>query len=81
MKIVKLKRAVLATAAVGALLTAAACSGGGAEETEPDTSGGGGGDSGYTFAMVTHEVPGDTFWDRMRVGDEQAGTDAGSGLR
>lgn len=26
----------------------------------------------YTFAMVTHETPGDTFWDKIRAGAEAA---------
>lgn len=82
MTIVKVKRAVIAAAALGALLTASACSGGGAEQPA-DTGGdtGGGGDSGYTFAMVTHELPGDTFWDRIRAGAEQAAKDTGSTLK
>ena len=41
----------------------------------------GGGDSGYTFAMVTHEAPGDAFWDRIRAGAEQAAKDTGSTLK
>ena len=67
----------LAIAAVtGLLLTATACSGGGAP---PSTNTGNGSnnnaDSGapeYTIAMVTHEQPGTTFWDRVRAGAEQA---------
>ena len=64
------------------MLVFAACSGGGAEEPT-DTGGdtGGGGDSGYTFAMITHETPGDTFWDRIRAGAEQAAKDTGSTLK
>ena len=31
--------------------------------------------------MVTHEVPGDTFWDRIRAGAEQAAKDTGSTLK
>lgn len=80
MKIVKVKRAAMAVAALGALLTTSACSGGGAPASEGGDTGGGGGNSGYTFAMVTHEVPGDTFWDRIRAGAEQAATDTGSEL-
>ena len=81
MKIVNIKRAAIAVA-LAALLTASACSGGGAEEPT-DTGGdtGGGGDSGYTFAMITHETPGDTFWDRIRAGAEQAAKDTGSTLK
>ncbi|HET9873944.1 MAG TPA: substrate-binding domain-containing protein [Propionibacteriaceae bacterium] len=81
MKIVKFKRTAVVTAALGALLAASGCSGGGAPDTAPDSSGGGGGNSGYTFAMVTHEAPGDTFWDRIRAGAEQAAKDTGSTLK
>jgi ABC-type sugar transport system substrate-binding protein len=41
-------------------------------ETDATQGGGGDGDSGYTFQMVTHETPGDTFWDKIRAGAEQA---------
>ena len=63
-------------------LTLSACSGGGAPPA-PESSGGagGGGNSGYTFAMITHETPGDTFWDRIRSGAEQAAKDTGSTLK
>jgi simple sugar transport system substrate-binding protein len=81
MKIIEAKRVAVVTAALGALLAVSACSGGGAEKTTPETSGGGGGNSGYTFAMVTHEAPGDTFWDRIRAGAEQAAKDTGSTLK
>jgi simple sugar transport system substrate-binding protein len=63
------------------LLAVSACSGGGAPATEAPDGGGGGGDSGYTFAMVTHEERGDTFWDRIRAGAEQAAKDTGSTLK
>ncbi len=63
-------------------LVASACSGGGAPKTDETTgSGGGGGNSGYTFAMITHETPGDTFWDRIKAGAKQASTDTGSTLK
>ena len=80
MKIVHIKRAAVAAVSLAALLAASACSGGGAQPTS-DSGGGGGGDSGYTFAMVTHEAPGDTFWDRIRSGAEQAAKDTGSTLK
>ena len=80
MKIVHIKRAAVAAVSLTALLAASACSGGGAEPTG-ESGGGGGGDSGYTFAMVTHEAPGDTFWDRIRAGAEQAAKDTGSTLK
>ena len=81
MKIVKLKRTAVAVAALGAVLTASACSGGGAAPTTDTGGGGGGGNSGYTFAMITHETPGDTFWDRIKAGANQAAKDTGSTLK
>jgi len=53
-----------------ATLAVAACSSGGGAKSE----GGGGANSGesYTIAMVTHEAPGDTFWDKIRNGAEAA---------
>jgi simple sugar transport system substrate-binding protein len=82
MRIVHIKRAAIAAVALTALLTASACSGGGAAP-KTDTGGGGGGgggNSGYTFAMITHETPGDTFWDRIKAGANQAAKDTGSKL-
>ena len=72
-----------ALAIVGALaLGMSACSGGGKPKTEATgSSGGGGGNSGYTFAMITHETPGDTFWDRIKAGANQAAKDTGSTLK
>jgi simple sugar transport system substrate-binding protein len=71
----------LAVVAALALL-ASACSGGGAPKTNDTSgSGGGGGNSGYTFAMITHETPGDTFWDRIKAGAQQASKDTGSNLK
>ncbi|OJF14636.1 sugar ABC transporter substrate-binding protein [Couchioplanes caeruleus] len=60
-----------------------ACSGGGREQTD-DTTGGGGnapGSSGYTIAFVTHETPGDTFWDKIKAGATQAAKDQGVTLK
>ena len=74
---------VLAVGSAAALVLAvSACSGGGAPQSNTDDgSGGGGGDSGYTIAMITHETPGDTFWDKIRAGAEQAAKDTGSTLK
>jgi simple sugar transport system substrate-binding protein len=74
------------TVAVGvatvATLALAACSSGGAPSTtSTGGGGGGGGNSGYTFAMITHETPGDTFWDRIKAGAQQAAKDTGSTLK
>ncbi|GAA2629293.1 sugar ABC transporter substrate-binding protein [Paractinoplanes durhamensis] len=60
-------------------LAATACSGGGREKTDDTTSGGGNaaGSSGYTIAFITHETPGDTFWDKVKNGAQQAAKDTG----
>ena len=76
------KSLTLTALAAAALLALSACSGGGAPPApENQGGGGGGGESGYTFAMITHETPGDTFWDRIRAGAEQAAKDTGSTLK
>ncbi|WP_305784721.1 substrate-binding domain-containing protein [Symbioplanes lichenis] len=69
---------LLALATVVAL-GVTACSGGGREKTDESDSGGGNapGASGYTIAFVTHETPGDAFWDKVKAGAEQAAKDEG----
>jgi len=66
------RRSLQVGVAVMAAATAlAACSSqGGAQNT-------GGTGKSYTIAMVTHEAPGDTFWDKIRSGAEQAAKDHG----
>jgi simple sugar transport system substrate-binding protein len=61
---------VLATTATLAVALAACSSQGGAQSQ----AGGGGAAAGkhYTFAMVTHEQAGDTFWDKIRAGAQDA---------
>jgi simple sugar transport system substrate-binding protein len=60
----------------------AACSEGGRPDSDTVSGGGGAGDnSGYTIAMVTHETPGDTFWDKIKAGAEQAAANAGITLK
>jgi simple sugar transport system substrate-binding protein len=76
---------VVAGMATTAALALTACSGGGAP-TGASTGGGGGGgggggNSGYTLAMITHETPGDTFWDRIKAGAQQAAKDTGATLK
>jgi simple sugar transport system substrate-binding protein len=81
MKMVRTRAAVIAVS-VTALVGLSACSGGGAApSTDSSGGGGGGGNSGYTFAMITHETPGDTFWDRIKAGANQAAKDTGSTLK
>jgi len=73
----------LLAAAAAVTLAVTACSGGGREKTEETSSGGGNaaGSSGYTIAMITHETPGDTFWDKIKAGANQAAKDQGITLR
>ena len=74
---------VAAGMATAAALALAACSSGGAPASTADAgSGSGAGDnSGYTFAMVTHETPGDTFWDKIKAGATQAAKNSGITLK
>jgi simple sugar transport system substrate-binding protein len=66
------RRSLQALVAVtAATVTLAACSSGGGA-----SSSGGTGQK-FTIAMVTHEAPGDTFWDKIRNGAEQAAKDHG----
>jgi simple sugar transport system substrate-binding protein len=73
----------LAVAAVVALgLTA--CSSGGKEKSDDTGTAAGGnaaGSSGYTIQMITHETPGDTFWDKIKAGATQAAKDTGVTLK
>jgi simple sugar transport system substrate-binding protein len=73
---------LLAIAAVLALGTAA-CSSGGKEATTTTDEGGdvAAGSSGYTIAMITHETPGDTFWDKIKAGANQAAKNTGVTLK
>jgi simple sugar transport system substrate-binding protein len=82
MKLSRARQGGVLAGVVSVALLASACSGGGAPQSNDDTSsGGGGGNSGYTFAMITHETPGDTFWDRIKAGAQQASKDTGSTLK
>jgi simple sugar transport system substrate-binding protein len=73
---------LLAIAAAVALSAAACSSGGKAKTDDTSTSGGNAaGSSGYTIAMITHETPGDTFWDKIKAGAQQAAKDTGVTLK
>jgi simple sugar transport system substrate-binding protein len=69
-------RAAALTAALALALSA--CSGQGGAQEDQQASGGGAAAGGgvdterYTVAMLTHEAPGDTFWDKIRAGAEDA---------
>jgi simple sugar transport system substrate-binding protein len=66
---------VAAVAAALGLALAACSSQGGAQEENAGGGGTGGGSvdtERHTIAMITHEQPGDTFWDKIRAGAEDA---------
>jgi simple sugar transport system substrate-binding protein len=65
---------LLAVAAALTLAAAGCSSEGGKQQEEKSDSGGTGvaDTPRYTIAMITHEVPGDTFWDLVRKGAEAA---------
>ena len=64
-------RLLAAVAALGVVL--AACSSQGGARNEAEQAGGGpSGGRAYTIAMITHEQAGDTFWDKIRAGAEEA---------
>lgn len=70
-------RRVAAVAAAAALaLSLASCSSSGGKQEEQQASGGSAGQVAntprYKIAMITHEAPGDTFWDLIRKGAEAA---------
>ncbi len=67
------RASAVATTAVAALVLAACSSTGG----KPDEEGGGGSGGGVdtpemTVSFITHAEPGDTFWDQVRAGAEDA---------
>jgi simple sugar transport system substrate-binding protein len=66
---------VLAAVAVASAALAACSSQGGAQSSGGSAPAAGGGDtsgSNLTFAMITHEQAGDTFWDKIRAGAQDA---------
>ncbi|ANY08917.1 substrate-binding domain-containing protein [Pseudonocardia sp. HH130630-07] len=71
-------RTIFATAiaAVSVLALAACSSQGGAQAENSDAT-----SQRYVVAMVTHESPGDSFWDKVRAGAEQAAQDLNVELR
>ncbi len=71
----KIGAATLALALAGSL---AACSStGGRQMTQKRAGADGGKAKTMTVTMVTHQAPGDTFWDIIRKGAEQAASDVG----
>ena len=63
-------------ALIAIALALAACSSKGGAANSSNANG-----QKFTIAMVTHEAPGDTFWDKIRAGAEQAAKDHGITLK
>ncbi|MDG4824899.1 sugar ABC transporter substrate-binding protein [Asanoa sp. WMMD1127] len=69
----RLRMSLLAVGAAAALTLAACSSSGGRQDNdEPENSGGGANTPRMTVAFITHSAPGDTFWDLVRKGAEDA---------
>jgi simple sugar transport system substrate-binding protein len=70
------RRVAAITAALLVGVSLAGCSSTGGKPKDTSSSGGSGGKVAstprLTIAMVTHETPGDTFWDKIRAGAEAA---------
>lgn len=69
------RRVPLAVGAVLSVVALAACSSTGGKPADAGGAGGSGGSVDtprMTVAMITHEVPGDSFWDLIRKGAEAA---------
>lgn len=76
MRLTKRLVAVLMVAPL-ALVGCTGSSGGSTDSTKSPGGSGGSGTYGYKFAVVTHGAAGDTFWDVVKKGAEQAGKDEG----
>jgi simple sugar transport system substrate-binding protein len=76
-------RMLTTVVAVSAVLAGCSSQGGAQSQGAAPGAGGGGGGSGqkYTIAMITHEAPGDTFWDKVRAGAQQAAKNDGVDLK
>lgn len=69
------RRPLVAAALLVPALALAGCSGAGGRETSEEAAGGEGQvatTERMKVAMITHAAPGDTFWDRIRAGAEEA---------
>ena len=67
----KSMRQLAVLAALGVALAACSSQGGARNQAEQAGGGPSGGQT-YTIAMITHEQAGDTFWDKIRAGAEEA---------
>lgn len=75
------KRIVFGAVGSVAALSLVACSSGGRTSTEDSGSSGGNKAKTMTVIMVTHQAPGDTFWDIIRKGAEAASSNLGVDLQ
>lgn len=75
-------RVLAAVSAAAVALAVAGCSSKGGAQNNSQ-AGGGANATGkrYTIAMITHEVPGDTFWDKVRNGAQEAARQLNIDLR
>lgn len=73
--------ALIAVGAAGALALSACSSGGGRTDTGGGAAAGGTKAKTMTVAMITHQAPGDTFWDIIRKGAEAAAANDGVDLQ
>ena len=80
-----IRKVGVAFAAGSLALAMAACSSQGGAQNQGGSSGGGGeavtGGKNLTIAMITHEQEGDTFWDKIRAGAEDAAKSHGITLK
>jgi simple sugar transport system substrate-binding protein len=77
-------RVLAVVAAASAALAACSSQGGAANQAPAAGGGGGGGNPGgqqFVIQMVTHEQAGDTFWDKIRAGAEDAARNTGVTLQ
>ncbi|BBG03277.1 MULTISPECIES: substrate-binding domain-containing protein [Pseudonocardia] len=71
-----IRKTFAVTVAAASVLALAACSSQGGAQAQNQATG-----QSYVIAMITHESPGDSFWDKVRAGAEQAATELNVDLR
>ena len=81
MELTRSRRGIAVAAIAAAALAVAGCSSsGGAKATQTAAAAGGAANVGakaYTIAVITHQNPGDTFWDKVQSGANSAGKNHG----
>jgi simple sugar transport system substrate-binding protein len=80
----RIRKMGVALAAGSLALALAACSSQGGAAQAPGNNGpavGSAGGKQYTIAMVTHEAPGDSFWDKIRAGAQEAAKELNVNLK